>query len=444
MQKLLPTLFRQRAARELGKSFACDFVRFDRRFAREPSEHFQLRDAVEQRRDQRLNRHQRAVTRARVAPRFEVVRRRQMPVAARRRLVLVVGHANHVLRAALQITPLELRRSVVSGIAAENHERADLAFFERRRQLRERRIFGRRAFAHLHRRAETASRRVDRVRDQMHRQGLSITREHRDLAAIFRVGQILRAFGNPSLVRLAARGQTPERRDQIALHRRLGFLDDLERDLRRDLNHRARGRAHPVIRRRARERHQRFHGVEPVHWIAGLLHFATLCKATSHANGIGLDPQKITVQRENHRRLIQAVIHRHRSPRDHRRRFIVNAEIHRLVHGPIGLRQLLLQLPLQPRPRRRIAALGQNPQARAIRLGQAFSLGGHLIERRFPRDRVALFAEMLRAIGIVETEDRRLGVGVCRAVAVRMLAVTLDFRGPAFVRFHHERNAAAP
>ena len=86
---------------DAAKGLADDVVRLGPVQAAYARQHFQLGDAAEQRLDERLNGNQGAVGRARVTPRFEVVRQRQVPVALLGGLIVEEAEPN-LLRHLLQ------------------------------------------------------------------------------------------------------------------------------------------------------------------------------------------------------------------------------------------------------------------------------------------------------------------------------------------------------
>src|SRR5665213_206978 len=81
-----------------------------------PCKKFQLVNSAEQRLDQRLNRNERSIDSYRVAPRFEIMRRRKIPVRLFCRLVFIIAETKNSL---WFYSPIQ----IVNRIAAENDKR---------------------------------------------------------------------------------------------------------------------------------------------------------------------------------------------------------------------------------------------------------------------------------------------------------------------------------
>ena len=104
-------------------------------FTGDARQKFQLAHTAEQRLNQRLHRHQNTVVRLRVAPGFQVMRRRQVPVGLRKRFVLVIAQPHHGFGLALRGRPGQIRRRVVNRIAAQNHQRLHRTRVQQLRQI---------------------------------------------------------------------------------------------------------------------------------------------------------------------------------------------------------------------------------------------------------------------------------------------------------------------
>ena len=116
-------------------------VRIGLRVAQDAGEHFNFRQPAEERQNHRLNRQDRPVEGAGIAPRFEVVRRREMGRRGRvhaRGFVDVVAEANDLAHGLLQRDPIKIGRGIVRGIAAENDECLDRTALDRGRETAER------------------------------------------------------------------------------------------------------------------------------------------------------------------------------------------------------------------------------------------------------------------------------------------------------------------
>src|SRR3989440_4943164 len=111
----------------LAPELAHDVVRRPFRAIAERSDQFMRRAAAVERRDQRLHDRDGAVVRARIAPRFEKMRLRNMPMTQRRRLIVVLTEVNAKLHLVHRIGELEVGRRRVDRIAAEDDQDVDLA-----------------------------------------------------------------------------------------------------------------------------------------------------------------------------------------------------------------------------------------------------------------------------------------------------------------------------
>ena len=83
--------------------------------------------ATIQRRDQRLNDARRSVSGARIAPRFQVMRFRNMPVAQRRGFIVVEAEMDAQSHFPKTRTELQVRRRGVDRVAADDHKQYDAA-----------------------------------------------------------------------------------------------------------------------------------------------------------------------------------------------------------------------------------------------------------------------------------------------------------------------------
>ena len=349
VQKLLPRLLETTRAGKGAERLAYDVVRLERRLeAADAREHFQLRDAIEQRRDERLHRHQRAVSRARVAPGFEVMRLREAKrrqVTCRERLVLVSAEADDVLRLGLRLGPLEVGGRGERGIAAEDHQRVHLAGGQQRRHFRER--VGTAALWHVREENSftvVAERRVEQVGDDVNRHRLTMARHDHGRARV--VPQILRADLDP--LRIHARGERQFRRQRgdLRVRGRDGFAE-----MRRDRHDLAGRDAQPMIRRDTRQRHQAFNRIEAVHCVTGIFRLPPFGEATDHLAALRLRADEIRVQREDRLRLFEP-INGHVACRR-----AADLKINRLVGDPLRLWILRRHQRHQPRARGRAARL---------------------------------------------------------------------------------------
>ncbi len=189
----------------------------------------------------------------------------------------------------------------------------------------------------------------------------------------------------------------------------------------------------------AGDRRRRFDDVEPAQTIRVGVDAAARRKGARvlHAEGV-LGGQEVGVERDDDRGLLEVVD-----------RFDVVAEgdpgagagvvpRRRIPLDPLGLGkagQDLLDLGGQGR---RVDRLGQDAQAgaRAGRLRR--QRAAHRRDEPAPRPHAAEFGDRVRAIRIVEGEDRRLGEQVGAAAGGRVVDVALDLGRAAFVALDQE------
>ena len=124
-QKLLPSLITR--SLDSAEGLANNGVRSGGAFTQNAGNHFQFRQATEQRFDQGLNRHQGSIRSAGITPGFEEMRLRQIPAFGRERFVFVITQANHLAHFFNGFFPFQISRSVVGGIATQNHQRLHVA-----------------------------------------------------------------------------------------------------------------------------------------------------------------------------------------------------------------------------------------------------------------------------------------------------------------------------
>ena len=126
-QELFPAQLEIVPARQTLESLAHNFVRIDRAQATETGQKLQIGQTAKQWGDQRLNRNQRAIGAARVAPRLEVMSGRKMPVANRGRFILVIAQPDHLARAPLRRRPIEFRGRGINRVSSQDCQALDLA-----------------------------------------------------------------------------------------------------------------------------------------------------------------------------------------------------------------------------------------------------------------------------------------------------------------------------
>ena len=191
------------------------------RSAAQDGQHFVRRLAAVERRDQRLDDRHGAVVGAHVAPRFEVVRLGDVPVAERRGLVLVADRGARE-RATFSIASANFRSDGrgVDRIGAEDEQERRRCRRSSRRPARAGSPAGRSAALRRlrvdDRRADVAERRVHRVRQRVDDGRLAIAGD--DQAAAARRLQILDDAADPALRRLGQRAARRRRRRRARGH----------------------------------------------------------------------------------------------------------------------------------------------------------------------------------------------------------------------------------
>ena len=92
----------------LTKCFPNEFRSLEFRSAEKQMHHLDFRKSAEERENHRLHRKIRAIGSERVAPRFEIMRHRHMPLARARGRIFVITETHNVRHFLLKIGPIEL------------------------------------------------------------------------------------------------------------------------------------------------------------------------------------------------------------------------------------------------------------------------------------------------------------------------------------------------
>jgi len=230
--------------------------------AGEAGQNFQVSDAAEQRFDQGLHRHERAVERAGVAPRLEVMRLGQMPMAEQRGLVLVAAEPDHVFAFFCATGQSRSAGAVKAGLPPRMTRVSTSPAWRalaKSRSFRPSVGFGQKG----DRLADTLQVKVERVRQEMHPQGLSVPGHDTDWPG----------FAARSLTQAEAQARASADRDLAisrspatnwpasARHRHDRQLHRLGEHRRGDGRHLAGRQPQPVIGIRASQAH---HGLDCV------------------------------------------------------------------------------------------------------------------------------------------------------------------------------------
>ena len=172
--------------------------------------------------------------------------------------------------------------------------------------------------------------------------------------------------------------------------------------------------------------------VEPVHAI-GLLGTPPRREVARVAQRARSAAEEVGVERQDDVGLLEAVL---RVDVLAERQLRAGARV--LAAGRIPLmpfrgREAREQLADLRRQRRRVDRLGQDAEAGALERLLRRQRRADRAEKRRPRTDLAEVGQRLRAIGIVEAEDRGLREDVGRAEAARVQRVALDLGRPPFV-----------
>ena len=227
-------------------------------FAQNTSEDFDFGHAAEKRQNHRLDRHDRAVGGASIAPRFQIVRGGEVRAGLSRSLIGVITEAHNVADGFLQRGPIQFGRSVVCGIAAEHNEGLDGAGLDSGGEIGDRRGLAGGNFDEIDRTADVAEGGVDRVRDGVDGRGLMRTGD--DKRRPFVVQQISRALGEPLGLRVETLGEFGER----------SLAGDFFRERRGEREDVAAREAQAMIGHRAGQRERALRHIKAVHRIVFL------------------------------------------------------------------------------------------------------------------------------------------------------------------------------
>ena len=377
-----------------------------------------------ERRDERLEERDRPVDGARVAPGLEGMGLGHLPVTALGGLVVVEAEMDAQRHLVHPGGEVEVGGRGEDRVASEGHEKRDRPPVHVGRELLERgELIDR---ARLHRRAvedrlsPVAELRVDRVRERMDGRGLVLPRDHHRGAGV-RL-QVLGERLHPGRARRAgAEGGGG-----------LGAHSDPSRQRPRELFDLGRLQRKTVVGERARQRRRALHRVEAAHFLLATLELAAggeLADAPQVGGAIG---DEVGVEAYDDVG-VQTVLRLHRpAERQHRprpRRVPAGGlPLVPLRAGKLGEEALDLRGESGGRDR-----LGEQPDPSPLERPLGVEGRLHAREEGAPRKDLADMGEGLRAVGIIEVEDRRLPAGVGGAEARRVVGVAFDLGGAAEV-----------
>ena len=263
-------------------------------------QHFDGGSSAEQGEDQRLDDAERASNRARVSPRFEVVRAGNMPLALDGCFVDRVPERDRVRDLRHGRGEVEIGGGIEHRIAAQDDERLDRARLHRgdergqRAHARKRRIL---RLVVADRLAGVAEIRVQRADGGVDGRGLAFPGHDQPLAAVRQ--KILGQGVDPARVDTRDAGSRRARgsgrgRSKACSERREegGDLPALETE--------------PMIRHRSRQRVDPFNGVESVHRATGGSRTPSVREASRVTDHLRVGQERVGVEGENHRRLDRA------------------------------------------------------------------------------------------------------------------------------------------
>ncbi len=363
-------------------------------------QHFNSGSSAEQGENQRLDDADRASNRARVSPRFEIVGARDMPLRLRGCFVHRVPEHNRVRDLRHGGGEVEIDGGIEHRIAAEDDERLDRARVHRRDErgqrahARQRRVL---CLEVADRLAGVAERRVERADRRVDGRGLAFPNHDQPLAAVRQ--KVLGEGVDPA--RIDAR----DVRHGLRLRPRADKPCRERRDEGRDL---PALETEPMIRHGSRQRVDTFHRVEPVHCATRGSRTPSGREASRVSDHLGVGQERIGVEGENNRRLIEPEHEVDVAPRGGPQAGEPVLVADRLVGRPGRLRVAGAEFGGQARKSGRGEGLGEDRKAgatiRRMRLGQ-LTPGRHEI---VPGLRLRFQPDALRAVGIVEAEHRRL------------------------------------
>jgi hypothetical protein len=383
---------------------------------------------------------------ARVAPRFEEVRFGNVPMAQRRRLIVVLTQMGAELHLVQRVGEFQVGRRRVDGIAAHDQQYVHSAGVHvgdevaNRRELIDRlRFDGLRVDDGL---AGVAERGVHRVRERVDRWRLMISGDDEAGAAmrleIFRNRVDPFLDGRPQGLRSAPRTRAISRTRPTRPSR-----PNAARDRGRDRLDLARLRRQAMIGTRSGRRRHRFDRIEPVHPI-GLLGTPARGEVPRVPQAPGSGADEVGVERQDHVSAIEPVLRVHVFAKREFRAGTCAVAARRIPLMPFRGRVSSQHIANLRGERRRVDRLGEDAQPRAFERRLRRQRIANRTQERRPRPDLAEVGQRLRPVRIVEPENRRLREHVARAEAARMQRIPLDLGRAAFVTLDQQsrRDAA--
>ena len=274
------------------------------------------------------------------------------------------------------------------------------------------------------RRADVAQRVVDRVRDGMHRRGLTRADRHNPLAA--RGEQILHRGADKGVDVLRA-----ERAGRAAL--------DAGKNGTRDRVHLTGLQRLAMVGHQSGRRRRRFGDVETVHLGPGAAHSAPrgeVARVADVARGSGAE--QIRVERDDGLGLIELVVDVDRLAEGEHPALVHAVRRDRVVLVPFGAGHPREDTGKLRGERRRRRGLAEEMEAGPAKRLQFANHCQHRGGEAGPGANLAEVRDRATAIGVVHRRDRRLREQVGRAKAGRMLRVAFELGGPSYVAFRQQ------
>jgi hypothetical protein len=389
------------------------------------------RMSVVERRDQRLDDRDGPVLGSDVAPRFEEMRLRNVPVRQRGGLVVVEPEVCPQRDALHRVGEIQIGGRGVDRIAAEHEQEADRSGVHLPDELLEgRQLIRRTDFGRLRvddGRPDVAERIVHRVRERVHDRRLRVAGD--DEAAAAGGLQVFHERSDPC-ARGVGDGAAAGARDAELRRNRAGDAFDLRGT-----------EGEPVVRagtgvgRRALDR------IEPVELGAVALDAPPRRERARVLQAAVAGAEKVGVEREDDVRALDGVL-----------RIDVLAECEPaalpgvvapewLPLHPLGLRQPAEQLVHLRAQRGRGDGLAEDTEARPLHRLLRRDDAAHRGDEGVESPDVAKVRDRRRAIRVVEVEDRGLREDVGGAAARGMIRVAFDLRRAALVALHEEADA---
>ena len=422
------------AARELGDGLIDERVRIGHRITRQAREQDEFAHAVEERQNHRLDRHDGAVGRPRIAPRLKEMGAGEVHAGLRRRLVHLIPVTDHIRNGSLQGGPVEVGRGVVNRVAADDDERLHRPGLDGGSQVPQRGGAARFRDDKIDRPADGAERRVHQVRERVHGGRLVGAGNNQALPGVCQ--QISGTFGNPLRFDV----------DPLGERSVVSGAEDTAGQGGRQCRHVAARHPQTVVGHRTSNRETALGDVQPVHpaGVGGRRHAAAPGEGTRVGERGRVGVQEIAVQANNPPRSIEVVKRFDVVPKGHapglHRRLVGDG----FEFGPHDSRQLLLEPCDQRSPRWRTRRFGEEGQPGALRGSVSpVDVSQQIMDRASGKSRAA-FQVHRSPIRIVQVQHRGLSDETAGTALWLVGRVALQLGRAALVSLCDQRDGGAP